>query len=105
MHGVTRCSRPSVPDMIAKDSRFVKEHRVYDPACLHDADHVAMTKSRSAAQAVACSAIENVRLREVARDELIAALSSGAGEPTILRTLFGDVSLLTILRLGYRTRT
>jgi hypothetical protein len=56
--------------------------------------------SRSAAQAVACSAIKNVRPYEVTSGELIEALSSGAGDPTVVRTLFSDVSLLTILRLA-----
>ena len=55
---------------------------------------------RSAAQAVAFSAIENVRPYEVTRGELIKALSSGTGDPTLVRTLFGDVSLLTILQLA-----
>ncbi|MFY9991392.1 MAG: hypothetical protein WAL40_10195 [Rhodoplanes sp.] len=59
-----------------------------------------MMDSRSAAQAVAYSAIENVRPYEVTRGELITALSSGAGDPTLVRTLFGDVSLLTILQLA-----
>ena len=59
-----------------------------------------MMDRRSAAQAVACSAIENVRPCEVTRGELITALSSGAGDPTLVRTLFGDVSLLTILQLA-----
>ena len=59
-----------------------------------------MMESRSAAQAVACSAIENVRPCEVIRGELIKALSSGAGDPTLVRTLFGDVSLSTILQLA-----
>ena len=39
-----------------------------------------MIDSRSAAQAVAYSAIENVRPYEVTRGELITALSSGAGD-------------------------
>jgi hypothetical protein len=59
-----------------------------------------MKKSRSAAQAVACSAVENVRPYEVTLEELSEALSFGAGDPTVVRTLFGDVSLLTLLRLA-----
>lgn len=54
---------------------------------------------RSTAQAVACSVIENARPYEVTRGELINALSSGTGDPTLVRALFGDVSLLTILQL------
>jgi hypothetical protein len=56
--------------------------------------------SPSSAQAVACSAIANVRASEVTRDELREVLSSSAGDPTVVRTLFSDVSLLTILRLA-----
>ena len=56
--------------------------------------------SRSAAQAVAYSAIKNVRPSKATRSELIRSLSSGAGDSTIVRTLFGDVSLLTILRFS-----
>jgi hypothetical protein len=59
-----------------------------------------MMNSHSAAQVVARSAIANVRASEVTRDELMEALSSGAGDPTVVRTLFGDVSLLTILQLA-----
>jgi hypothetical protein len=59
-----------------------------------------MMNSRSAAQAVACSAIENVSPYPVTREQLIEALSSGAGDTTVVRTLFSDVSLLTILRLA-----
>jgi AraC-like DNA-binding protein len=59
-----------------------------------------MMNSHSAAQAVVYSVIENVRASAVTRDELMKALSSGAGDSTVVRTLFGDVSLLTILRLA-----
>jgi hypothetical protein len=59
-----------------------------------------MMDRRTVAQAVACSAIENVRPYDVTRGELVKALSSGAGDPTLVRTLFGDVSLLTILQLA-----
>ena len=59
-----------------------------------------MMDSRSAAQAVAYSAIQNVRPYEVTRGELIKALSSGAGDPTLVQDALRRVSLLTILQLA-----
>jgi hypothetical protein len=52
------------------------------------------------AAASALSAIENASRIPVGRDDLRPMLSTGAGEPSHLRALFGDVDLHTLLRLA-----
>ncbi len=50
--------------------------------------------------ASALSAIENASTVPVRREDLRALLSTGAGEPSHLRALFGDVDLHTLMRLA-----
>jgi hypothetical protein len=52
------------------------------------------------AAASALSAIENASRIPVGRGDLRPMLSTGAGEPSHLRALFGDVDLHTLLRLA-----
>ena len=50
--------------------------------------------------ASAVSAIENASSVPIKREKLRALLSTGEGEPSHLRALFGDVDLHTLLRLA-----
>ena len=48
----------------------------------------------------ALNAIENASTVPVAREDLLRLLSTGEGEGSHLRALFGDVDLHTLLRLA-----
>ena len=50
--------------------------------------------------ASALSAIENASRVPIRREDLRALLTTGEGEPSHLRALFGDVDLHTLLRLA-----
>jgi hypothetical protein len=50
--------------------------------------------------ATAISAIENVRLVPVTRDDIQRMLSTGKGEPSHTMALFSDVNYATLLRLA-----
>lgn len=52
------------------------------------------------ASLVALNAIENASTVPVAREDLPRLLSTGEGEGSHLRALFGDVDLHTLLRLA-----
>jgi len=58
-----------------------------------------MTKVFDSARA-ALNAIENASSIPVAREDLPSLLSTGEGEGSHLRALFGDVDLHTLLRLA-----
>lgn len=50
--------------------------------------------------ATALSAIENASRTPAGRDEVRRMLQTGAGDPSHLRALFGDVELHTLCRLA-----
>jgi len=50
--------------------------------------------------ATALSAIENASRTAVVRDDVRRMLQTGAGDPSHLRALFGDVELHTLCRLA-----
>ena len=50
--------------------------------------------------ATALSAIDNASRAPAARDDVRRMLQSGAGDPSHLRALFGDVELHTLCRLA-----
>jgi hypothetical protein len=50
--------------------------------------------------ATALSAIENASRTPVSRDDVRLMLQTGAGDPSHLRALFGDVELHTLCRLS-----
>ena len=50
--------------------------------------------------ATALSAIENASRTPAARDDVRLMLQTGAGDPSHLRALFGDVELHTLCRLA-----
>jgi hypothetical protein len=50
--------------------------------------------------AAALSAIENASRTAVVRDDVRRMLQTGAGDPSHLRALFGDVDLHTLCRLA-----
>ncbi len=50
--------------------------------------------------AAALSAIENASRTPVVRDDVRRMLQTGAGDPSHLRALFGDVELHTLCRLA-----
>jgi hypothetical protein len=50
--------------------------------------------------AAALSAVENASRTPVVRDDVKRMLQTGAGDPSHLRALFGDVELHTLCRLA-----